>query len=225
MHLSPHRSALVRHSLLILVLGVSAFLAWPAHADQNVAQSPVIGKTTLAEARELWAAGDARIVSEGHLAIGGGSLTMDGERKLGLEQVLLVTVEGVDFETLPVARYAFVDDVLYAISAPTHNIFAKVKSPFKDLNDEDLAQLERTLTRKYGKPRGLKDMGAGKKPNIFLWDLRDNELVLSEGIMSGLSLTFKNKALVKKVDAYIKTECKKHPRKDKAGNANDDYCL
>ncbi|MFL6656924.1 MAG: hypothetical protein ACJ8GW_02530, partial [Massilia sp.] len=226
MHLTAHPRTLVQHALRILAMGVVLLLVLPAaRADQNVAQSPVIGKTTLAEARELWAAGDARIVSEGHLAIGGGSLTMDGERKLGLEQVLLVTVDGVDFETLPVARYAFVDQVLYAVSAPTHNMFAKVKSPFKDLSPEELAQLEQSLTRKYGKPRGLKDMGAGRKPNIFVWDLRENELVLSEGIMSGLVLTLKNKALAKKVDGYAKIECKKHPRSDKLATSNNEVCL
>jgi hypothetical protein len=48
----------------------------------------VTGRTTLAQARDFGVAGDDRIVSEGHLAMGGGSLTIKGERKLRLEEVL-----------------------------------------------------------------------------------------------------------------------------------------
>ena len=157
----------------------------------------------------MWAARDASVFSEGHLAIGGGS-GVDGLSQVGLEQVLLVTVAGVEFEALPVARYAFVDEVLYAISAQLRKNYSKEKSPFKELSDEELVQLELSLTRKYGKPRKLRDMGAGKKPNIFIWDLRENELSLTAGGLSGYNLTLRNKALTKKVDAYKKTECKKH---------------
>jgi hypothetical protein len=217
MNLLPHRFAAVPRALAGLLVSLAAFLVPPtAHADQNAAQSPVIGKTTLAEARELWAAGDARIVSEGHLAIGGGSGT-DGHSQVGLEQVLLVTVEGVDFEALPTARYAFVDNVLYATSAQLHNKTAKIYSPFKELSDDDMAQLLQTLTKKYGKPRGLRDIVADKKPNVFIWDLRDNELVLNISMLYGYHLTLKNKALEKKVEAYSKIECKKH-RQDAGGS-------
>lgn len=210
MHLTVDRFNAIRHGAAALILGMAYFGAGlAAHADPNAAPAPVVSKTSLAEARDMWATRNATVFSEGHLAIGGGS-GVDGLSQVGLEQVLLVTVTGVDFEALPVARYAFVDEVLYAISAQLRNGYSKDKYPFKELDDEELSQLENSLTSKYGKPRALRDMGAGKKPNILIWDMKENELSLTKGGLSGYNLTFRNKALTKKVHAYKKIECKKH---------------
>jgi hypothetical protein len=215
MHVITDRSSAVRHAAAALILGVAYFgITLPAYADECAAPAFVVSKTTLVEAREIWTSCNASTVSEGHLAIGGGS-GKDGLSTVGLEQVLLVTVAGVDFEGLPVARYAFVDEVLYAISAQVRKTVSK-DSPFKQLTNDELAELEQALTRKYGKPRALRDMGAGKKPNLFIWDLRENEMILSESILSGYHLTLQNKTLAKKVDAYKKAECKLHRPKGDA---------
>jgi hypothetical protein len=215
MHLITNRPSAVRHAAAALILGVACFcITLPTYADECAASAFVVSKTSLAEAREMWTSCNASTVSEGHLAIGGGS-GKDGMSRVGLEQVLLVTVSGVDFEGLPVVRYAFVDEVLYAISAQVRKTVSN-ESPFKELTNDELSQLEQALTRKYGKPRGLRDMGAGKKPNLFLWDLRENEMSLSESILSGYHLTLRNKALAKKVDAYKKAECKLHRPKGEA---------
>jgi hypothetical protein len=207
------------------MLGMACFgILLPAQALQSASPAPVIGKTTLTAAREMWSATNASTLSEGHLAIGGGN-GIDGMSKVGLEQVLLVTETGVDFESLPVARYAFVDEVLYAISAQLRKPYTKEKPLFKELSDEELVQLEQALTRKYGKPRALKDLMAGKKPNVFIWDLRENEMVLTQSSYSGYNLTVRNKALVKKVDAYTKAECKKHRQKGETPTLVTTICL
>jgi len=200
----------LRHAAVIFL----CMLAQPALADESAAPAPlpalVLGKTTLPEAREIWLNSGATVVGEGHLAIGGGN-GVDGLSTVGLPQALLVTVDGVEFESLPVARYAFVDEVLYAISAQLQNGMKK-KMAFKDLSDDELSQLQHALTGKYGKPRPLKDLFA-TKANIFVWDRGANEMVLTVNAISGSNLSLKNKALVKKVEAYTKTECKKHRQK------------
>lgn len=201
----------LRHVAAALLFAVAAAAAAiGAQAQDTAVPTPVIGKTTLSEAREMWMNSGAAVVSEGHLAIGGGN-GVDGLSTVGLEQVLLLTVDGVEFESLPVARYAFVDEVLYAISAQLHN-GTKRKMAFKDLSREEIADLQATLTRKYGKPRALKDLFASK-PNIFVWDRGSNDMVLTVQAISGDNLTVKNKMLAKKVEAYTKTECKKHRSK------------
>lgn len=202
---------LVRHGVAALALGLACCgIALPAHADPCAASAFTVSKTTLAEARETWSACDARILSEGNLAIGGGS-GKDGMSRVGLKQVLLVTVEGVDFEGLPIARYAFVDEVLYAVTAELQTIVNQ-DSPFKLLTKDELAEFQKTLNRKYGKPRGLMDLfgGVDKKPNIFIWDMRANELVFTKNTLQGSQLILQNKALAKKVQAYKKSECKLH---------------
>ncbi len=222
--LSTH-SHVVRHAAATLVLGMACLgHALAARASQPEAPAPIISKTTLAEARAMWSASEATIVSEGHLAIGGGN-GVDGLSTVGLEQVLLVTVSGVDFEKLPVARYAFVDEVLYAVSAQLRKGYSNVEPPYKVLSDEELSQLKETLMRRHGKPRALKDMGAGKRPNIFIWDLREDELVMTEGGLSGYTLARRNKALAKKVDAYKKTECKKHRQRGSEPTPVTSICL
>ena len=222
MRLTENPSNIVRHVAAALVLGM--VFVGIAHAEPSPAPSPIISKTTLSEARAMWAASEANSVSEGNLAIGGGN-RVDGLSTVALEQVLLVTVAGVDFESLPTARYAFVDEVLYAISAQLRPASTKNKLQFKELSDEEISQLEQALTRKYGKPRGLKDLIAGKKPNILVWDLRENEMTMSKSGLSGYSLTLKNKALAKKVDDYKKTECKQHRQKGNTPTLVTSICL
>jgi hypothetical protein len=220
MRLQAARQYGIRHLAAAFAFGLAALGAgFSAHAeDAPPAAAPVIGKTTLAEAREMWQTSGATVASEGHLAIGGGR-GRDGLSTVGLEQVLLVTVDGVEFEGLPAARYAFVDDVLYAVSAQLHNGNIS-KMVFKDLNKDDMAQLEQTLRRKYGKPQGFNDLLIGSKPNILVWNLKNEELTLTLGGISGFHLTRQNKALAKKVDAYTKAECKNHRIKG-PGNITD----
>jgi hypothetical protein len=219
MRMSAVPSTFLRRAAAVLLFG----LALSAQAADEPATTPVIGKTSLTEAREMWQNSGAVVVSEGHLAIGGGS-GVDGLSTVGLDQVLLVTVDGVDFESLPVARYAFVDEVLYAMSAQLNNLYKK-KMAFKEMSDADVTQLLQTLTTKYGKPRALRDIFAGKKPNTFVWDLRDREMVLTAGSAINHQLSVRNKALQKKVDAYTKAECKKHRQKGETATPVTSICL
>ncbi len=220
MHLPARRQYTMRNLVTAVFLGLAAFCA---HAQEAALPAPVIGKTTLPEAREMWLGSGATVVSEGHLAIGGGK-GADGLSTVGLDQVLLVTVDGVEFEGLPVARYAFVDDLLYAVSAQLHN-GGKQKMAFKDLSKEEVGELVQTLTRKYGKPRGINDFFPGKKPNIFIWDLKDHEMVLSAGGNGHYSLARSHKALAKKVAAYTKAECKKHRQQGQTPTLVTSICL
>lgn len=211
MRVIPDRSRHIRRGLVALVLGMAGCgIALPAYADACAASAFSVSKTTLAEAREAWSACNATILSEGNLAIGGGS-GKDGMSRVGLKQVLLVTVEGVDFEGLPVARYAFVDEVLYAVTADLQTIVSG-DSPFKLLTNDELAQFQQALNRKYGKPRGEMDLFgfADKKPNIFIWDKQGNVMVFTKKSVRGSQLILQNKALAKKVEAYKKSECKLH---------------
>lgn len=178
--------------------------------SSRVASSLRPGKTTLEEAQGVWEATNASTISRGKLAIGGGS-GVDRMSKVALDQVDLIDQRGVDFEGLPVARYAFVDGTLYAITAQLDQGLQRSRGEFKQLSADELDTLQKELSRKYGPPNKVaKDMFAGKRPNIFIWNLRENELVLQVRPGLGSSLTMQNKALAQKVESYRKTECKKH---------------
>jgi hypothetical protein len=172
----------------------------------------ITGKTTLEDARRAWETSGANIIGAGKLAIGGGS-GADGMSQVRLDQVDLIDVSNVDFEGLPVARYAFVDGVLYAIMTKLEKDLSKNNGGFKILSREEQESFKKELIRKYGHPsQSLKDMyGLGKKePNVFIWDRKENELVLSLRYGLGSNFTISNKALAKKVEMYRKAECKKH---------------
>lgn len=172
----------------------------------------IIGKTTLEDAKLAWEASGATILAAGKLAIGGGS-GVDGMSQVRLEQVELIDVSNVDFEGLPVARYAFVDGVLYAIMTKLDKDLSKNNGGFKILSREELESFKKELIRKYGQPsQSLRDFYAlGKKePNVFIWNRKENELVLQLRYGLGSNFTISNKALAKKVEMYRKAECKKH---------------
>jgi hypothetical protein len=173
--------------------------------------SPALGKTTLAEAKAAWEANGATIVGSGKLAIGGGN-GVDGMSQVQLDQVDLVDVTNIDFEGLPVARYAFVDGVLYAISSKLENDLSRNHGEFKVLTREEQESLARALTRKYGRPSRTAQnfYASGKRPNIFIWTRKDSELVLELRYGLGSTLSIRNTVLAKKVEAYTKAECKKH---------------
>jgi hypothetical protein len=175
--------------------------------------SPVPGKTTLAEAKTTWEANGATIVSSGKLAIGGGS-GVDGMSQVQLDQVDLIDVMNIDFEGLPVARYAFVDGVLYAITSKLEKDLSQNHGAFKILSREEQESLAKDLMRKYGPPsRTFQNFYAsGKRPNVFVWTRKDSELVLQFKYGLGSTLSIRNNALAKKVEAYTKAECKKHRR-------------
>lgn len=171
-----------------------------------------IGKTTLEDAKLSWEASGAIILGAGKLAIGGGS-GVDGMSQVRLEQVELFDVSNVDFEGLPVARYAFVDGVLYAIMTKLDKDLSKNKGGFKILSREEQESFKQELIRKYGQPsQSLRDFYAvGKKePNVYIWNRKENELVLQLRNGLGSNFTISNKALAKKVEMYRKAECKKH---------------
>lgn len=179
-------------------------------SSDQAASSLKVGKTTLDEAEKIWEASNASTIRRGRLAIGGGSGS-DGTSKVGLDQVELIDQRGVDFEGLPVARYAFVDGVLYAITAQLRDALPANRGEFKQLSADELEAMQKDLRRKYGNPtKTTKDMFAGKQRNIFIWNLRENELVLQVRSIQGTSLTLQNKALSQKVEKYRKAECRKH---------------
>lgn len=128
---------------------------------------------------------------------------------MGLEQVQLVTMEGVDSEGCR-SRYAFVDEC-FAVNAELQAIAAG-DSLFKRLTNDELARFQQALKRKHGKPRGEMDLFgfADRKPNIFIWDKQGNVMVFTKKSVRGSQLILHNKVLAKKVEAYKKSECKLH---------------
>ncbi len=181
----------------------------------------VLGKTTLDDAKAAWQSSGATIINSGKLAIGGGSGT-DRMSTVQLDQSDLVDTMNVDFEGLPVARYAFLDGILYAITSKLEKDLSRNHGGFKILSREEQEDLKKELIRKYGQPsRTFQDFFAkGKSPNIFVWDRKDNELILQFRYGLGSTLVMRNKALSKKLEAYKKAECKKH-RPTKPGNITD----
>jgi hypothetical protein len=188
----------------------------PAEMPRTNIQALVIGKSTLQEAEAFWRETGARPGRSGNLAIGFKS-GVDGSGDIAVEQVVLVDVEGVEFEGFTVARYGFVDGVLYSVQVSLGLDLSKVKSvASKDLSKEEFGALEAQLRRKHGKPsRELRDLFGGRRnrANILVWRVGANELTLADSVHKFLRL--ENLALAKKVDAYRKAVCKKQNRRSR----------
>jgi hypothetical protein len=178
-------------------------------ATPAAARTLTVGKTTLENAEAAWHEGSARLRQKGHLAIGFGS-GADALGTIGLEQVLLVDVEGVDFEGFKAARYGFVDGVLYSVQVSLGLDLSKQKSvASQELSKAELDALEARLRNEHGKPtREGRDLLAGKRPNILVWRVGQEELTLARSIHTFLRL--ENPALVKKVLEYRKAACRQH---------------
>lgn len=169
-----------------------------------------IGEATYEQAVATWSTGPTQVLQQGNLAVGAGS-GADGRGHYAVREVQLVDVSGSNFEGLSLARYAFVDGTLYAVMARLHHISPENKAGSNQMTTAEVDEFERKLRAKYGPPtRSLKSMFADKKPNVFIWDLRDRELVLQvePGIASSVQL--RHKALAKKADAYTTAECDRH---------------
>jgi hypothetical protein len=209
------------HARLTLLLAGSIFCschALAAEGDTATAEAAavraqarplVVGRTTLEAAEAAWREGGARPVQKGNLAIGFGS-GADAFGKIGLDQVLLVDVEEVDFERFKAARYGFVDGVLYSVQVSLGLDLSKQKSvASQELSQQELEALEARLRKEHGQPaREARDLFAGKRPNILVWRVGGDELTLARSIHTFLRL--ENPALAKKVLDYRKAACRKH---------------
>jgi hypothetical protein len=190
------------------VLAAFSLAAWsmPIQAETSEVQ---VGKTKLKDAMAFWHEQGAKTIQAGYLAVGAGS-GIDRASQYSVEQVVLVDESGTDFEGLTLARYCFVDEVLFSIQGNLSSVFHENKTGSNQLSKVDVDDLEKRLMAKYGQPnRSGKDLLAGKKPNILIWDIEGNELVLhTSGLQN--SLTLANKELSRKAADYKRAECKKH---------------
>lgn len=197
---------MVRAAAFVILVAVCA-----ANVTAQEAPGPfTVGQTSYEQADAAWADQGAVVARRGHLGVGAGS-GVDGLGRYAVNEVQLVDVSGADFEGMKVVRYAFVDGTLFSITARLNSIFAEDKAGSNGLSEPELKEFEQKLRAKYGPPtRSLRDMFAGKKPNVFVWDFRDRELILH--LLSGIrsSLQLRSKALSKKADQYARIECRKH---------------
>jgi hypothetical protein len=169
-----------------------------------------VGRTTYEQAASIWSSVGGTVLQRGKLSVGAGS-GVDGAGHYAVEQVTLIDVSGIDFEGLRLARYGFVDGVLFSVQARLDTVFRENRAGSNELSEAELQSLEARLRAKYGNPsRSARDLFAGTKPNVLIWDLRDNELILHLVPGVGSSLVLRNKALTRKVEAYRQSECRKH---------------
>lgn len=194
----------IRTLLVLLVLSAPL-----RTVPQTLPDAVSVGRTTYDQATSIWSSAGAAIVQSGKLAVGAGS-GVDGSARYSVEQVTLTDVSGIDFEGLKLARYGFVDGVLFSVQARLDTVFRENRAGSNELTAAELQGLEARLRAKYGNPRSARDLFAGTKPNVLIWDLRDNELILHMNPGVASSLVLRNKALTRKVEAYRQAECRKH---------------
>lgn len=192
--------------------------AAPAEAAEPAAPAVkppplVLGKSTLEQAEAYWSAIGAEEDGRGTLAIGWGS-GKDGLGKFGLSQVVLVDVDGVDFEGFTRARYGFVDGVLFSVQVNLEKYYPVGLGAPERIDREDWNAVVKRLHARHGKPtRTQRDWAAsGKRPNVFVWVKGKNQLVLANSLH--VFVAHENVALRKKVDAYHKAECRKRKNPD-----------
>lgn len=161
----------------------------------------VLGKATLQEAEAKWTADDAVIINRGYAGVGAGS-GVDGWAKRAAERIYLVDVAAVDFEGTRPVRFAFFDGTLFSVHTVLKPLLNKGTSA-QNLSEEEVLALKDGLRQRYGPPtRELRDITAGKKPNVFVWSFGANSLTLTVGTLYGSTLSYSNAALVKAADAY-----------------------
>ncbi|WP_431510393.1 hypothetical protein [Variovorax sp. DAIF25] len=149
--------------------------------DLPAPSSPIaltLGKTTRQEAELAWIAQDSRIVRSGTMGVGGSGLA-DYHVRRSVPGIVLVDVAGVDFEGFTVARYAFIEDLLYAVETPLHARTPRSETPFKALDATQLQELARTLETRHGPPtRRTFSRRAGNEPDVLTWDTEQGTLEL-----------------------------------------------
>ncbi len=165
-----------------------------------------LGTTTLSDAEVRWQQAGVRQAGRGHLALGTGS-GRDGGGSVAAENILLVDIEGVDFEGARTTRFGFYDGVLYLVQARLRSMLRDDASNPTQLDETGMKKLEQSLRAKYGPPTSiLKDMYAGKTPNVYLWKFASDELVLTTNPMSS-TLVLVHRPSKKKADLYTKELC------------------
>jgi hypothetical protein len=138
---------------------------------------------------------------------------VDGGDPVAAEKILLVDIEDVDFAGVRTTRFGFCDGVLYLVQARLRGLLRDNAANSTQLDESGIKKLEQSLRAKYGPPTSvLKDMYAGKKPNVFLWKFGDDEFVLTTNPMSS-ALVMANKPTKQKVDRYTKELCARESAK------------
>lgn len=188
----------------------------PLVASTPAAQPLILGKTTLDEARAIWAQSGAREVQAGLVAVGAGS----GVDRLGdraVPELLLVDVTGTDFEGLASARHVFVQGVLYAIQARLQPPVPSFQQGliFPPVTDEVVSALEARLRKAHGPPSvsGRDSFDKKMPPNVFVWDMAKPglKLVLSvRTMLGGSQLSLTHTALAKKAEQFKRAACRPH---------------
>lgn len=191
------------------ILPVTGTLAPPASAP--AAAPPfayVLGKTTFHEAFIHWTRERLKVVDSGFLAldpvVAG---RRDGYQGPMLEDVLLYDIQRPDFYDLRQARFFFFEKTLYKVMVPFWDTLAR---DFPHYTDAEIRELEKRLVRQYGPPHERKRSfwARGKKPDVSIWHLKGNDLILITDRLWG-GLTWVNPALQKQVDARRKDVCKR----------------
>lgn len=196
---------------LLLLLAI----AWPGAATAQTAAHTVakaagpqpfglvVGQSTLDDAVARWTEAGAVVTGKGYAAIGAGS-GIDGFSGQAAERVLLIDIESTDLEGPRPARFSFFDGVLYAIHVVLKPVVSGNRSNAQQLTEPELLAFEQRLRDKYGRPdQSLRDMVAGKKPNVFIWNIGNNALMFTTLTLQGHTVSFNNPALLKKANAYI----------------------
>ena len=202
-------------SLTAIVVGTLLLRAAPAQdhvvVPGQAAQAPfsyALGKTKLSEAVDHWRASGAKILRAGHLALGSGS-GADGLSKTSADKVVLVDVDGIDFEGIENARFGFYEQTLYLIQATLSPGPLNQKTELK-YDKEQLASLEKSLRQKYGRPNEeLRSMYVSKSdsPDVIIWDVDGNSLRFVSNAMNA-SLSLSNEQTEAKIREYRKQLCK-----------------
>jgi hypothetical protein len=199
--------------LAILLMGAGV----AAHAnpvEPNMSVSPAgqpfiyqLGRTTKQQAFDYWKDQGATLLGSGHLALGAGS-GRDNSSQVVAPEVELIDVQGVDFEGLPVARFAFYKDTLYAIQAQVRSVTNKENVRLR-LSDDEVRELGRRLEQKYGKPtRRIKTLLAdGREPDVRVWTIKGNTLRFQDAPLNAV-LVYANPAMEAEVKKHIAATCK-----------------
>jgi len=202
-----HRNLSISIYLAVLALVMPAMSnaqAASASTPQRALTAPfglTLGKASLPEAEAKWAEEGAVVTNRGYAAIGAGS-GINGLAKSSAEKILLVDIDAVDFEGKRPARFVFFDGVLFSVQTVLKPLLNKGTN-VQNLSEQEVSDLETQIRQRYGAPNHeLRDMTAGKKPNVLIWDFGQNTLTLTIGTLAGSTLSYTNTALAKKANDY-----------------------
>jgi len=175
--------------------------------------SYVPGKTTEQQAMEYWQQSGAQVLGKGHLALGTGQ-GLDNVSQAYHKDVVLMDVQGVDFEGLPKARFVFYKGTLYSIQVRLRTLLRKGET--QPYTDEQVAQLRRRLEIKHGQPRERKKtlFADGKEPDLLIWHLGGSTMRLQLSSMNTI-LVYGDPKIEQQVKKSIPSVCKEFNTKER----------